>query len=352
MASPLAAPRRAGGLPDRMTAWTLRDFGAPESFARAELPVPDLAPGHVLVRVAATSVNPADLKIRDGRSAAIAPPAPMVLHMDVAGTVAAVADDVTHLRVGDEVYGCAGGLRGIPGALADYMLADARLVARKPASLAMREAAALPLAALTVWEGLRWKARVRPGDRVLVHGATGGVGHLAVQVAKLDGATVTATASSDAKRRIARELGADETVDYRAEPTADYVARLTSGRGFDLVFDTVGGDVLAQSFAAARPNGTVVSILPRGTFDLGPVMSKALSLHGVFMLLPLLTGEGRERHGAMLAEIAETVDADQLRPLVDDARFTFDDAAAAHRRAESADKVGKVVLVHPDHAGD
>ena len=339
-------------VPSRMTAWVLREPGTPDGFARAELPVPPLAPGHVLVRVAATSVNPADLKIRDGRSAALAPPAPMVLHMDVAGTVVAAADDVTTLRPGDDVFGCAGGLRGVPGALADYMLVDARLVARKPATLSLREAAALPLVALTVWEGLRWKTRVRPGDRVLVHGGTGGVGHLAVQLAAHDGAEVTATASTAAKRRLARDLGATHVVDYGTESTDDYVARLTDGRGYDLVVDTVGGPTLAQSFAAARANGAVVSILARGTFDLAPVMSKALTLHSVFMLLPLLTGEGRERHAAMLAEIAAAVDAGWLRPLIDDERFTFDQVAAAHRRAESGAQVGKVVLVHPEHAAN
>lgn len=331
-----------------MTAWVLREFGGAGNIERREMPVPALRAGHVLVRVAATSVNPADIKIRDGRSAALAPPSPMVLHMDVAGVVADVADDVTAFAPGDEVYGCAGGLRGIPGALADYMLVDARLIARKPASLSLREAATLPLAALTVWEGLRWKARVNEGDRVLVHGATGGVGHLALQLAVLDGAEVTATASSDAKLAVARKLGATHVVNYRDEMVSDYVGRLTGGRGFDLVLDTVGGSVLAQSLEAARANGSVVSIMARGTYDLAPVMSKALSVHGVFMLLPMLTGEGRERHGAMLAEIAQTVDSGALRPMLDETSFTFDEVALAHARAEDPGKVGKVALVHPD----
>lgn len=331
-----------------MTAWVLREFGGAENIERREMPVPALRPGHVLVRVAATSVNPADIKIRDGRSAALAPPSPMVLHMDVAGVVADVADDVTAFAPGDEVYGCAGGLRGIPGALADYMLVDARLIARKPASLSLREAATLPLAALTVWEGLRWKARVNAGDRVLVHGATGGVGHLALQLAALDGAEVTATASSSEKLAVARTLGAAHVVNYRDETVSDYVGRLTDDRGFDLVVDTVGGGVLAQSLEAARANGSVVSIMARGTYDLAPVMSKALSVHGVFMLLPMLAGEGRERHGAMLAEIAQIVDAGGLRPLLDDTNFTFDQVALAHARAEDPEKIGKVALVHPD----
>lgn len=334
---------------DRMTVWALRAFGPAEGFERMEVAMPALRPGHVLIRVAATSVNPADIKIRDGRSAGLAPPAPMVLHMDVAGTVVAVADDVDTLVPGDEVYGCAGGVRGIPGALADYMLADARLLAPRPRTLTLREAAALPLVALSAWEGLRWKARVAPGDRVLVHGGTGGVGHMAVQLAKADGAEVTATVSSEAKGRIARTLGATHVLDRRAGSVEDHVARLTAGRGFDTVVDTVGGEVLSASFAAARPNGTVVSFMTRGKIDLTPTLTRALTLHTVFMLLPLLDGQQRERHGKMLREVAEMVDAGHLRPLLHPTTFSFDDVGQAHRLVESGAHVGKVVLAHPDH---
>lgn len=333
-----------------MRAWVLRAFGSADAFEPTEVPLPELLPGHVLVRVAGTSVNPADIKIRDGRSAAIAPPEPRVLHMDVAGVVAAVAPGVSGFSIGDRVYGCAGGVGNVPGALADFMAADARLLARAPDSLPTVHAAALPLAALTVWEALRWKARVHEGDRVLVHGATGGVGHLALQLARMEGAEVTATASSPEKLDIARSLGATHTVNYREEPVLEYVARITDGRGFDMAIDTVGGAVLSQSMEAVRMNGTVVSTLTRGSHDLGVMLSRGLSLHSVFMLIPLLTGEGRERHGAMLREIAESVDAGRLRPLIDPATFTFDEVAAAHRHVEDGRHVGKVVLAHPTQA--
>lgn len=330
-----------------MNAWVLPDFGDADQFERVELPRPRVGPGDVLVRVAATSVNPADLKIRDGRSAAIAPPAPMVLHADVAGVVEEVGEGVEELAVGDLVFGCAGGVRGIPGALADFMLADARLLAEKPASLSFREAAALPLVALTVWEGLRWKAALGRGDRVLIHGGTGGVGHVAVQLARDAGAEVSTTASTPEKRELALSLGADHVIDYQEEAVPAYVQRITGGRGFDLVFDTVGGEVLTQSLQAARQNGTVVSILTRGDFDLSVMMQKALTLHSVLMLLPMLSGEGRERHGRMLREIAELVEAGRLRPLLDPTLFTFDEVADAHRRMEAGAHVGKVVLAHP-----
>jgi NADPH:quinone reductase len=346
MARPVAGAARAADA-KTMNAWVLPDFGDPDSFERVELPRPRVGPGHVLLRVEANSVNPADLKIRDGRSRAIAPPAPMVLHADVAGVVEEVGEGVEELAVGDPVYGCAGGVKGIPGALSDFMLADARLLARKPASLGFREAAALPLVALTVWEGIRWKAALGEGDRVLIHGGTGGVGHVAVQVAKDAGAEVSTTASTPEKRELARSLGADHVIDYREETVPDYVQRITDGRGFDLVFDTVGGEVLTQSLQAARQNGTVVSILTRGEFDLSVMMQKALTLHSVLMLLPMLSGEGRERHGRMLREIAQLVDAGRLRPLLDPTLFTFDQVVDAHRRMEAGTHVGKVVLTHP-----
>jgi NADPH2:quinone reductase len=331
-----------------MNAWVVRRTGAPEVFEHAVVPRPAPASGHVVIRVAASSVNPVDVKIRDGRYGDLAPPLPAILHFDVAGVVEEVGEGVTGFAPGDEVYGAAGGMAGVQGALADYMLADADLLAHKPRALSMREAAALPLVAITAWEGLRWKAAVNPGDRVLVHGATGGVGHVALQLAKLSGAEVTVTAGSPEKLAAGRALGADHAVNYREETVDAYVARLTGGRGFDLVFDTVGGSTLADSLTAARRNGTVVNISARGTHDLTPMHRKGLTLHVVNMTAPLVTGQDRARHGEILRRVAALVDAGGLRPLVDAARFIFADAAAAHRHAESGAQVGKVVLVHPD----
>ncbi|MEM0961109.1 MAG: zinc-dependent alcohol dehydrogenase family protein [Bacteroidota bacterium] len=336
-----------------MTALVLDDFGDPDAFRLTALDVPTLGEGRVLVHVGATSVNPVDYKIRSGAAAALAPDAPCVLHMDVAGTVAAVGEGVTTFAVGDEVFGCAGGIAGaegpLQGALADYMVCDPALLAPKPAGLSFREAAALPLVWLTAWEGLAWsKVEVSKGTRVLVYGGTGGVGHVAVQLAKALGAEVTTTASSSEKGEIARRLGADHVSDYRSESPADLVGRVTGGAGFDVVFDTIGEQHLPTAFEAAQMNGHVVTTTSSDTLDLTPMHHKGLSLHVVFMLLPLLSGEGRQRHGDALRTAADLVREGKLRPLLDDRRFGLFEAEAAHTRAESGDLVGKVTLARDE----
>lgn len=184
-------------LPSTMTAWVIDDFGGPEIFERRTIDVPESSPHEVLVRVRATSVNPVDYKIRRGDAEPLCPERPATLHGDVAGIVEAVGDDVTAFNEGDAVYGCEGGFKNAPhGALADYMPCDARLLAPMPESLSFRKAAALPLVTLTAWEALIEKADVESGDHVLVHGATGGVGHVGIQLARWRGAEVAATASS------------------------------------------------------------------------------------------------------------------------------------------------------------
>ncbi|HUG62900.1 MAG TPA: zinc-binding dehydrogenase, partial [Methylomirabilota bacterium] len=182
------------------------------------------------------------------------------------------------------------------------------------------------------------------GQRVLVHGATGGVGHLGIQLAKAAGARVFATASSPEKLEIAMALGADVGINYREQSVDDYVARHTAGKGFDVVFDTVGGENLPGCFAAAAPNGTVASISTRCTCDLTPLHQKGLSLHVTFMLLPMLTREGRARHGEILRDLAVMVDAGKVRPLIHAQRFSFADVGKAHALVREGAAVGKVVL--------
>lgn len=332
-----------------MTAWVIEDFGGPEAFVQQERPVPEVGPGHVLIRVAATSVNPIDYKIRSGAAAAFAPERPAILHGDVAGTVTATGDDVTRFSEGDAVYACAGGFKNAPhGALADFMLADSALVAKQPAALSMAEAAALPLVSLTAWEALADKAKVGAGDHVLVHGATGGVGHVALQLAKARGAEVTVTASSDEKLRLGSELGADHGVNYETEPVDAYKERLTDGDGFDVVFDTVGGENIERCIDAAVLNGTVVTIAAREEHNLLPLYLKGLTLHTVLMLIPLIHDVGRARHGHILRAVAALADDEVLRPLVDERRFTFAEIGNAHAYAASGQQVGKVVVRHPD----
>ena len=163
-----------------MEAMIIRQFGDPEVFEKASVARPQVYPGQVLIKVAATSVNPVDCKIRQGKLAAIAPELPAILHGDVAGVIEEVGENVKDFNVGDEVYACAGGVKGTGGALAEYILADADLVALKPDSLSFRQSAALPLVSITAWTALIDKASIKAGQKVLIHGATGGVSHIGI----------------------------------------------------------------------------------------------------------------------------------------------------------------------------
>ena len=324
-----------------MHALTVQSAGG--DFLPTELPMPQPTEGQVLVRIIASGVNPLDTKIRAGQAAHAKQPLPAVLGIDLAGVVVSTGPGVTGFRPGDEVYGMAGGIGGLQGTLAEFAAVDARLIALKPQNLTMREAAALPLATITAWEGLVDRANVGTGQTVLVHGGAGGVGHIAVQLARARGAQVFTTVSAG-QFAIAEGYGATP-IDYRATPVQDYVDRHTGGRGFDVIFDTVGGVTLDASFAAARRHGGhVVSILGWGTHALAPLSFRAATYSGVFTLLPLLTGEGREHHGHILREAAKLVEAGQLTPMVDNQRFDLSTALAAHQLVAAGQANGKVVV--------
>ena len=329
-----------------MHAMVMDDFGEPDVFRQTELPRPEVPAQHVLIRVAASSVNPVDTKIRQGKLAAIAPTRPAILHGDVAGTIEAIGAEVEGLAVGDEVYACAGGVNGRQGALADFMLAEAALAAHAPQSIPLNDAAALPLVSITAWEALIDKARVQAGQKVLVFGGTGGVGHIGVQLAKWRGASVVATCSSKDKAEQLTMLGIEDIANYREESLDDIIQSRTGGQGFDVVFDTVGGENLQKAFAAARLNGTIVTTAARSTQDLSQMHAKGLSLHAVFMLIPMLHNIGTSHHGEILCQIASLVDDDQLRPLLDSQQFRFADVSKAHAYLESGLHSGKIILKH------
>jgi len=326
-----------------MKAMIINGFGGSEVFEAAELPKPVAEAGQVLVRIAATSVNPVDTMIRAmGKDLPISPEPPAVLGMDFAGTIEAIGEGVTEYAVGDEVYGCAGGLMELQGALAEYMAADAKLIAHKPKNLSMREAAALPLVGITAYEGLT-RAGTQAGQKVLVHGGTGGVGHIAVQLARHFGAEVFATAGNEQKLVLIEKLGAT-AINYKTESVADYVAKYTNGAGFDVIFDSVGGENMLNSFEAAKLNGQIASTVSLLELDLSPVHFKGLSLHVIFMLIPMIYNDQREVHGQILAKLAEVVEAKQLRPMLDDQAFLLSDIAKAHDRLTSGQATGKIVV--------
>lgn len=327
-----------------MKAMILNEYGENAQFQLTELPRPSVKPGQVIVRVAATSVNTVDTMIRQlgQENLPLSPDLPAVLGMDFAGTIEAVGEGVTDFSPGDEVYGCAGGLTDLQGTLAEYMPADARLIARKPKTLSMREAAALPLVGITAYEGLQ-RAGVHSGQTVLVHGGTGGVGHVAVQLAKHFGADVCATCSGGKAMGIIEQYGAC-AIDYKSEKVADYVARHTNGKGFDVVFDSVGGANMTNSFEAAALNGSIATTLSMLELDLTPAHFKGLSIHVVFMLIPMLHNFKREEHKTILTKLAEIVDAGALKPLLDEKKYGLAAVGKAYDRLTSGQAMGKVVV--------
>ena len=326
-----------------MRAMVANGFGGPEVLKLQSGPRPIPGPGQVLLRVRASSVNPIDTKIRRGALAHLAPD-PMILGCDAAGEVVAIGPD-TAWKTGDRLLTAGAGVKGHPGALAEYMIAEASLCAPCPAGLSWEACASLPLVGLTAEEGLT-RGGVCAGQRVLVHAGTGGVGQMTIQLAKERGAGVWATVSTPEKAAMARKLGADGVIFYRGQSVADYVREITSGAGFDVVFDTVGGDNVAKCFEAAAVSGTVVSISTRTTADLAPLHAKGLSLHVVFMIIPLLYNfpGTRSAQGKMLAHLSQLAAAGRIQPLVDARVFSFEQAGAAHALLESGSAIGKVTL--------
>lgn len=322
-----------------MKAMTIDSHGGSLRLSDVARPVP--AAGEVLVLIHASGVNPLDTKIRAGQAPHARHPMPGILGMDLAGTVAAVGPGVTRFRAGDEVYGMTGGVGGVQGSLAEYAAVDASLLAIKPANLTMREAASLPLVVITAWEGLVDRAHVRPGMKVLVQGGAGGVGHVAVQIARARGASVYATDRSGRGAEIER-IGAtfvDPTMTAEQQ-----IALHAGGEGFDVVYDTVGGAVLDASFGIIRRFGHVVSCLGWGTHALAPLSFKAGTYSGVFTLLPLLTGIGRANHGDILTQASKLAESGQLTAKVDPREFPLADANAAHAAVADGSARGKLVV--------
>jgi NADPH2:quinone reductase len=321
-------------------AWQVEEPGG--AFQKITVSCPVLKSNEVLVRIAASGVNPLDTKIRAGQAAHAKQPLPAVLGIDMAGTVEEIGTGVTTFKPADEVYGMAGGVGGLQGTVAEFLVVDAALLAHKPKNLSMLEAAALPLGLITAWEGLVDRAQVRAGQQVLIHAGAGGVGHVAIQIALAFGAKVYATVSPD-KKHIVEELGAI-AIDYRSQSVEEYVAAATGGLGFDIIYDTVGGATLDASFGAVkRYTGHVLSCLGWGSHSLAPLSFRGATYSGVFTLHPLTTGDGRIHHGEILAQAAALAEAGKLKPFLNERRFSADDIQAAHAVVE-AGAFGKVVV--------
>lgn len=307
-----------------MRAIIQESHGGPEVLHETRVPRPEPGPGEILVAVRAAGVNPTDWKHR--AQAGFVDRLPLILGWDVSGVVEAVGYGVTLFAPGEEVFGMLPYPHG-SGSHAEYVVGPARAFTRKPTVIDHVQAGALPLVSLTAYQALIDTAGIGPGQRVLIHAAAGGVGHVAVQIAKAHGAYVIGTASAP-KHDLLRELGADEVVDYRTTDVAEAVD------GVDMVLDPLGGETRARSVGLLRPGGTLVSLLSGGS----PEEAARAAERGVRTATMLVEAD----HAGMNA-VADLVAAGALRPRVE-ATFPLAEAAAAHRLGETGRTTGKIVL--------
>jgi len=322
-------------------------FGSAEVLQFCEVPTPELpSPHHVRVRLAAAGVNPVDTKVR-AKPGYFPDGMPMILGCDGAGLVESIGAAVTRFKPGDEVYFCNGGLGDEPGCYAEFTTLHEDFCAAKPAGLTMAEAAALPLVFITAWESLVERVALQAGQPVLIHAGAGGVGHVAVQLARHLGARVAVTVSDETKAALARELGAERVIFYREQDFVAATLDWTSGRGADVVFDTVGGETWLKSLHAARIGGKVVSLLSTAmsAADAQTARLRNLTLAYELMLTPqVLRQHGeRVRQRRILEEAARLVAAGRLKPVVG-CTLPLAEAEKAHRLIERGGMVGKLVL--------
>jgi NADPH:quinone reductase-like Zn-dependent oxidoreductase len=303
------------------------EFGGPEVLRVVDVDPPSPIPTELLVEVHAAGVNPVDFKTREGRGAAGAcGPPPFTLGWDVAGVVAEIGRGVTTFAPGDRVFGMPWFPREA-GAYSELVTAPSRQFAHMPDGLSFEEAAALPLAALTAWQTLVDTARVGDGDRVLINGASGGVGHIAVQIAKARGAHVIGTARA-ANHDFLRELGADECVDYEQVELSD------AASGVDVVVDFVGGEASVAALDTLREGGLLVSI-PGGPSEdaIAEAERRGIRVTGILV----------EPDGHALGQIAALVSDGRLTVAVERS-LPLEQAAEAHRLLEAGGVRGKIVL--------
>jgi NADPH:quinone reductase len=329
-----------------MYAVLMTAVGGPEVLELAELPEPEIAGERdVRVRLRAAGINPVDYKLRSGGT--IAGSLPAILGWDGAGVVESVGRAVTRVRPGDEVYFCDGGFGPTPGTYQEIKVVDERLLAHKPKRLSFVEAAAAPLVTITAWEAVRERARVSDGQAVLVQAGAGGVGHMAVQIARLSGARVATTVSGDRKTELASSLGAELCIDYRREDVGERLRGWTGMDGADVVHDTVGGKTFTACFSLVRPYGDLVSNVesPWEAEAITAMQNRNLRVSFTWMPAPSVFGwaEHRARQRVILEQAASHFDAGDLRVAVG-ATFRLEQAADAHRALEAGQVVGKTVL--------
>jgi NADPH2:quinone reductase len=331
-----------------MKAVVMTASGEPEVLQLQQVSDPILhTDREILVRLHAAGVNPIDTKLRK-RGTFYPDQMPAILGCDGAGVVESVGSNVQRFRVGDEVYFCCGGLGATLGNYAEMAVVDERFVARKPASLSFAEAAAAPLVLITAWEALYDRGRLEAGQRVLIHGGAGGVGHVAIQLAKLKGADVCTTVGSQEKARLVRQLGADNPILYKQTNFVEAALDWTAGEGVDLAFDTVGGKTFYDTFPAVRVYGDVVTILEPDPGYINWKIGRSRNLRVSFelMLTPMLQGlvAAQQHQAKILEQCATWIDEGKLKIHLSQT-FPLENVAAAHKALETGSTAGKIALV-------
>lgn len=328
-----------------MNAMVIEAFGESEQFTLLQVSKPTLKSNHALIKVKYSSVNPLDIKIRQGVVSPV-PAFPLILNAEVVGVVEAVDDPSGYLQEGDLVFGVAGGIGANQGALAEFMLADCRLLAKVPEGLSGEDCAGLALVGLTATLALE-KCTIKQGSSVLVHGGAGGVGHLAVQLAaKAHQANVSATVGSEEDAETVKSLGASHAINFRTEKVDAYVKRVTDNQGFDIIIDTVGQNNLINSLAAVAEYGHVVTTAARLELDISPLHAKSADLHVVFMMLPIINGPKDNKYQSILSNLAQKLFSKEITLLCHEKVYAFSAIANAQDDFTQGKTTGKIKLVN------
>lgn len=312
----------------------------------ADIPEPEItAAQQIKVALYAAGVNPVDTKLRS-RGVFYPDALPAILGCDGAGVVTETGANVTRFRTGDRVWFCHGGLGGAPGNYAEYTVLDEAEAGAMPGGLSFEQAAACPLVLITAWEALFDRAGLGKGQTVLIHAGAGGVGHVAIQLARAAGARVATTVSTAEKAEFVLGLGADKVIYYRQQDFVEEVMDWTDGTGVDVVLDVLGGETLQHSFTAARVYGQVVTLLePDAQISWKDARNRNLGIHFTLMLTPMLQDlpAARAHQDEILRHCAELIDTGRLRPHVG-AVLPLVAAARAHELVEAGHMQGKIVL--------
>lgn len=323
----------------------MTDKGSIDVLSVAEIIEPELTTAfEVKIKIMAAGVNPIDTKVRRNGSF-FEQPLPLILGCDGAGKIVLVGNEVTDFKVGDEVWFCNGGLGKEQGNYAEYTVINSRWVVIKPKNISFIEAAAMPLSLITAYSALFDKGNLQKGQTVLIHAGAGGVGHLAIQLAKLKGAEVITTVSTKEKAEFVKSLGADYAIDYSQNGFTEEVNQLTKGNGVNLVIDTVGPEVFKESMAVTSFFGRLITLLDPGPVPLAEARMRNLLLGFELMLTPMIKqlDSTREKQIAILKQCAEWVEQGLLRVHVSNV-LPLEHVATAHNEIELGHMTGKMVL--------